>query len=97
MCFWELRFFAGGCEEKIAAHHTDDPILLHLFDRMNNKITYTNDPSNFEAKIICKARIVDPLFKDGDTIKKLSESDPEWKMILKRELQPKEYFLGFEG
>jgi HD superfamily phosphohydrolase len=81
--------------EKIAPHQASDPILLHLFDRMNNKITYTNDPSNFQSKVVCKARIVDPLFQDGDTVKRLSESDSGWKIILERELQPKEYFLRF--
>lgn len=80
---------------KIAPHHLHDKELVRLFKRMNNKIKYTNDPLDFETKIACKARIVDPLYRDGDKIKKLSETDTEWAAILKSELKPKEYFLRF--
>lgn len=81
--------------DKIAPHHPHDKELSHLFERMNNKIAYTNDPLNFETKIVCKARIVDPLYRTGSAIKKLSETDPEWAAILEHELKPKEYFLRF--
>lgn len=80
---------------KIAPHHQHDKELAHLFERMNNKIAYTNDPSNYETKIVCKARIVDPLHQEGNKIKKLSEADAEWAAVLKNELKPKEYFLRF--
>ena len=81
--------------EKIAPHHLHDKELAHLFERMNNKIAYTNDPSNYETKIVCKARIVDPLYQKGSEVRKLSETDFEWSVILKSELKPKEYFLRF--
>jgi hypothetical protein len=80
---------------KIAKHHANDKELLHLFLRMNNKVGYTNDPSDFETKVVCKARIVDPLYQEAGVIKKLSETDSAWAIILKNELTPKEYYLKF--
>lgn len=80
---------------KIAEHHADDKELSHLFLCMNNKIAHTNDPSNYETKVVCKARIVDPLYHEGSDVKKLSEADSEWAEILKNELKPKEYYLKF--
>lgn len=82
---------------KIEPHHKDDEQLKLLFDRMNNKIGCRIDPDNFDAEIFCKSRIVDPLFKENNTIKKLSEAEPDWMNILEQELKPKQYFLKFEN
>ena len=82
--------------EKIAPYHLTDEKLLHLFNRMSNKVAYSNDPSDYEKKVVCKGRIVDPLFDDKGTAKKLSVADAQWRTILAQELKPKEYFLRFE-
>lgn len=74
-----------------------DEKLESLFDRMENKVKFKNDPQNYDAHVFCKSRIVNPLFKDKGGIKRVSEADTEWKEILEREMQPKEYFIKFES
>jgi len=36
------------------------------------------------------------LFKRNDGIKRISDIDNDWKEVLEREMQPKEYFIKFE-
>jgi len=74
----------------------NDKRLKLLFDRMENKVKFKNDPQNYDAHVFCKSRIVDPLFKRNDEIKRISDIDNDWKEILEREMQPKEYFIKFE-
>lgn len=82
--------------EKIAPYHQNDLELNLLFDRMNNKISFRNDPINYDEKVFCKSRIVDPLcWRDGE-VKRVSEIDLNWSDILKQESKPKEYFLKFD-
>lgn len=81
--------------EKIAPYIQSDPKLNLLFDRMNNKIGFRNDPINYDEKVFCKSRIVDPLcWRDGE-VKRVSEIDSSWADIIKQESKPKEYFLKF--
>ena len=82
--------------EKIKSKLKLDPKLKILFRRMTGKIIVRNDPKNYDVIVYCKSRIVDPLFKDGNKIKKLSEIDKTWQRIIKEELTPKKYFLKFE-
>jgi len=82
--------------DKIKKAARQDKKLKRLWDRMNNKIAVKNNKEDFEAKIICKSRIVDPLFKRGGRIMRLSEVDKKWAEIVKKELMPKEYYLKFE-
>jgi hypothetical protein len=63
---------------------------------MNNQLPYTNDPNNFDFNIFCKSRIVDPLFMDGEVLKRVSDIDTSWKEIIKDTHKAKEYFLKFE-
>ena len=79
--------------KKIEKYIHKDKKLKTLFDRMNNKMKVVNDPENYDVKVFCKSRAVDPLFKEKGKIKKLSEADPEWGNIVKEELKPKQYFL----
>ncbi len=81
--------------EKIEEFLNGDERLKLLFDRMNNKVKIINDPNNYDAGVFCKSRVVDPLFKQGQEIKRVSEVDPNWNDIIKRELKPKQYFLKF--
>lgn len=82
--------------EKIEGFWDKDEKLKVLFDRMNNKVKIINDPNNYDASVFCKSRVVDPLFKQGQEIKRVSEIDSSWDDIIKRELEPKQYFLKFE-
>lgn len=81
---------------KIARHLEFDKKLQLLHERMNNKISFKNDPDNFDKKICCKSRIVDPLCFQDNKIERLSKLKPKWIKIIKNELKPKEYFLNFD-
>lgn len=82
--------------KKIKKHLKKDDKLNLLFRRMNNQIGVKNNPKNFDSKVFCKSRIVDPLFHYNNSIVRLSELDPKWKEVVKTESQAKEYFLKFE-
>lgn len=90
-------FFATDDEviKKIKAHLDDEKLKL-LFARMNNRVKATNDHGDFDQRVLCKSRAVDPFFKDGENIKRVSEVDAPWAAALKGELKPKEYFVKFE-
>jgi hypothetical protein len=72
-----------------------DRHLKLLFDRMNNKTKFENNPMDYNAHVFCKSRIVDPYFKMSGEIKRLSEVFKEWTAIVNQESKPKEYFLKF--
>jgi hypothetical protein len=81
---------------KIEPHIHNDPKLKLLFERMNNKIGFRNDPTNYDGKVFCKSRVVDPLCSHNGEIKRISEIKPKLVDIIKQELKPKEYFLKFD-
>ena len=76
-------------------NNLQDPRLKLLFDRMNNKTKFENNPVDYNAHVFCKSRAVDPLVKINSEIKKLSEIDKNWAEIVKEESKPKEYYLKF--
>ncbi len=80
---------------KIEPHLKTDPKLSLLFSRMNNKIGFRNDP-DYGEKTFCKSRAINPLFWHKGKIKKVSEVRPGWNEIIKRDSQPKEYYLKFD-
>jgi len=82
--------------KKIKSKIKSDPKLKILFQRMTGKIKVKNDPKNYDVIVYCKSRIVDPIFKDKNGIKKLSQANKNWKKVLKKEKIPKKYFLKFE-
>jgi hypothetical protein len=81
---------------KIAEYHEQDGNLKLLFDRMNNKVGFKNNPNQYDAQVYCKSRVVDPLYKAGKEIKRISEIDKDWGLVLDREIKPKSYFLKFD-
>jgi hypothetical protein len=87
----------GGVLEKINAHLKEDDELEKLYRRMAGKIGCKNSPGNYDRKVTLKSRAVDPLFRDGERVKRLSEAKPGWRDVVRRESKPKEYFLKFEG
>ena len=81
--------------EKIK-NHLDDPQMALLFDRMDGRVEIVNNPQNYDSRIFCKSRAVDPLFFDEEgNIKRVSDQDPDFKKKLVNYLEPKEYFLKF--
>lgn len=82
--------------EKIKENLDKDQRLKLLWERMNNKIKFKNDPKDYNAHVFCKSRVVDPLFKTGGGIKKLSKIEKNWAKIIREETKPKEYFIKFE-
>ncbi len=82
---------------KIKKYLEKDKTLRILWDRMNLKSKIINNPSDYDVKISCKSRIVDPLFFDkNNKIKKVSDINQKWKEKIKKELKPKVYFLKFK-
>lgn len=80
---------------KIKANLQNDARLRLLFDRMNNKVVFKNDPNNFDSEIFCKSRAIDPLCQYNGAIKRVSQIDPKWSIIVTEESKPKHYFIKF--
>jgi len=70
--------------------------LSKLWRIMNGKANFSDDKNNYDRRLLMKSRVVDPLFiaENGDIIK-VSDRDPKWGEIVKRELKPKEYFVKY--
>ena len=83
--------------EKIGRQLDTDPQLQLLFDRMNNKIPFLNDPSNPKNEVFCKSRVVDPLCIHQGSLLRLSEIDPSWLSCIRKESVPRSYFIGYAG
>lgn len=82
--------------DKIKKCLSKDEKLKFLYNRLNRKVEVRNNPTNFQAHIFCKSRVVDPLCIDGGKIKRVSDIDHSWKGVVIQESQPKEYFIKFE-
>jgi HD superfamily phosphohydrolase len=82
--------------EKVGPHIKIDSKLSLLFDRMNNKIAFRNDPNDYTGKVFCKSRVVNPLCNHDGKIVRISEVNSNWNDIIKQESEPKEYFLKFD-
>ena len=81
---------------KISKYLDNDPQLKNLLYHMDNKVPFENNPNNYDEKVSCKSRVVDPFCYYNNKIKRVSEIEPKWKDIIEKELKPKEYFLKFE-
>lgn len=81
---------------KIAPHHKDDPELARFFDRMDGGIGYKSDPENYEAEVLCKSRVIDPLFEQEGELKRVSDVNPAWKDVLREGSKPKKHFIRFD-
>jgi hypothetical protein len=81
--------------DKIKAFLGEDDQLNLLWERMNNKISITNNPADYDITVFCKSRMIDPLcFVEGE-VKHVSDVESSWGEIVKKESQPKQYFLKF--
>ena len=81
--------------DKIIPHIESDEQLGIYWERMNNQIPYKNDPNDFDFRVFCKSRVVDPLCIENNELKRVSEIDNEWKTIVQTHPKHKEYFLKF--
>ncbi len=86
----------SGLLSKIEPYLEKDKKLNILFERMNNRVAYKNDKNDYDARVVCKSRVVDPLFIYEDNIKRVSDFDLTWKETLEKESKPKEYFFKFD-
>jgi hypothetical protein len=82
--------------EKIEPYLRTDSKLCLLSDRMNNKISFKNDPNDYTEKVFCKSRAVNPLCYHNGKIMRVSDVNSIWNDIIKRESEPKKYFLKFD-
>jgi len=80
---------------KIKPYHYGDKVLDLLFKKMNGQVKFRNNPLNFDYKVLCKSRIIDPFFIEDKKIKRVSQVDDKWKEKLLLESSPKEYFIEF--
>ncbi len=82
--------------EKIEPYITTDPVCYALYTRMHNPKGVKNDPNDYDAKIFCKSRVVDPWCFEKGEIKRVSEIETTWRDTMREESKPKEYFLKFD-
>ena len=81
---------------KIEPYLKSDDKLSLLFDRMNNKIGFKNDPNDYESEVFCKSRVINPYCYYNNEIKRVSDIDSNWKEILQKESVSKHYFIKFD-
>ncbi len=89
-------FTTDGAVVAKIKNHLDDEKLKLFFSRMNGEVKAKNNPAGFDQRVLCKSRAIDPFFRDGEKLKRVSEVDAAWAAALPEELKPKEYFLKFE-
>ncbi|MFA6159584.1 MAG: HD domain-containing protein [Parcubacteria group bacterium] len=92
---FDLYTTDGEVLSKISYYLNRDERLRYLFDRMNNKIKVKNDSEDFQERIVCKSRVIDPLCYHDGRIQRVSDINLEWKEVIREEIKPKEYFLKF--
>lgn len=83
--------------QKISKYIKSDKKLALFWRRMNGEVATRNNPRSYDEKVAVKSRIVDPLFLNSKKeIVRFSQAEPDWKLIVKKELEPKEYYLKFD-
>jgi len=79
--------------DKINKHLVDDSELNKLWYRVNNNDWFRVDQKDYDAHLVCKSRIVDPLVLWGKEIFRLSVLEPSWREVVSQEMKPKEYYF----
>jgi len=82
---------------KINPFLSKDKSLMLFWKRLNRDIGYKEDKENYDARVFCKSRVVDPLCQNNSNISRLSEIDTAWAKILSEEKKPKEYYIKFDN
>jgi len=83
--------------ERINSHLSSDASLRICWDRMNGRVAVRNDPDAGVEATYIKNRLVDPLFMDNGTLRKISSADKEFADLLRNGMQPRCYFVAFES
>jgi uncharacterized protein len=79
--------------KKVNQHLSHDQKLCELWKKMNDPKIVLSQNSEKSQKIIVKSRIIDPFFmKDGKRCR-VSDLNPQWAEIVKRDLLPRVYYL----
>ena len=74
-----------------------DKKLKFLIERADNKIKYKlGSKDNYDLYAQSKSRVVDPLFLQGKSLKRVSEIDSKFLKLKKKYSKPKEYYIKFE-
>ncbi len=81
---------------KIRPATDEDDDLKFLVDRADNKFEYkAQNSEDYDLHTFCKSRVVDPLFLEGGTLKRVSEIDQEFLKVKQKYSKPKEYYIKF--
>lgn len=81
---------------KIKSKLSTDKNLKKLFDKMEGKINYKNNPKDYDNIISLKSRVIDPLFSKRKNIKHVSDIVKGLKNIIVQGLKPKTYYIKFQ-
>jgi len=81
---------------KIEPYLKNDEKLQLLFDRMNNKIGFKNNPDDYDGEVFCKSRVIDPYCYYNNRTQRVSDIDINWKDVLQKESESKHYFIKFD-
>ncbi len=80
--------------DKARVFLAQDERLQILLARMENHVAAHDRMGGKE--VTCKSRAVDPYFRDGRTLRRLSERDASWKASMAGAMLPKRYWVEFE-
>ena len=82
--------------EKINKNIENDKNLEYLWEEMNSSfLSFSFDEKDYDRKMVCKSPTIDPLFIDGNTLRKISEIDQQYKEELEINRKPKVYFVKY--
>lgn len=81
---------------KIRAAAKTDTDLNNLVERADNKFEYmASSKDDYDLYSQVKSRVVDPLILVKGSLKRLSESEPEFLELKHKYSEPKEYYIKF--
>jgi len=82
--------------EKINKNIENDKKLEYFWEEINAPFSdFSFNENNFDRKIVCKSRAVDPLFFENGTLKRVTEKYPEYFEKYNREKRLKTYFIKY--
>lgn len=82
--------------EKIRPEAEKDKNLKLLLDRADNKYKYiASDKNDYDLFARCKSRVVNPLFLENGSLKRVSDTDKEFVGLKEKYSKPKEYYIKF--
>lgn len=91
----ELYTTDAAVLRQIKNHLNGDTGLQRLWKIMNHEVSVANNPDDYDVRVLCKSRVVDPWFFQNGEMKRFSEAERGWRETMKKESKPKEYFLKF--